>query len=158
MRQLKKELDIILKPVNRLKAKGKSLNLVKKRKHHFSIKKNRCFLLCFLTFSNIYLCLLDCNHKSIITKTAGNVKVSSRNSKKEKKALHNVYKIVEGLRPYIGLYSIKYVALEFRGSISLPFLKVLKDNLEGIGVKIISFRLILTTPHNGMRIKGQRRV
>lgn len=115
-------------------------------------------MLCFTTYSNIYLCLLDCDHKSIITKTAGSAKASTNNSKKEKKALHNVYKIVMSLKPYIDLYYIRYLDVEFRGAIALPLLKVLSDNLTSMGVQLVSYRVVLTTPHNGMRGRTPRRV
>ena len=138
--------------VKRRKAKGLW------RKKHFRIIGNRCILLCFTTYSNIYLCLLDCDHKSIITKTAGSAKASTNNSKKEKKALHNVYKIVMSLKPYIDLYYIRYLDVEFRGAIALPLLKVLSDNLTSMGVQLVSYRVVLTTPHNGMRGRTPRRV
>lgn len=156
MLQRKKGFVITLMASNKLSIRKSSKVL--SRKVHFRIERNKCILLCFTSYSNIYLCLLDCDHKSIITKTAGSAKVSSNNSKKEKKALHNVYKIVLSLKPYVDLYFIKYLDIEFRGAIALPLLNVLMDNLEKIDVKTVSFRLILTTPHNGMRVRTQRRV
>jgi ribosomal protein S11 len=156
MRLRRKGLGIILMVAKSKSAVGKAKDLVKKA--HFDIVDNKCVLMCFSSYSNTYLCLLDCTYKSIITRTAGNSKISTRNSKKEKKALHNVYKIVEGLKPYLELYSIKYLDVEFKGVLNMSYLKILKDNLESIGATIVSFRLILTTPHNGMRVRKQRRV
>jgi len=128
------------------------------KKPHFKIKKKTGYLLCFATFSNIYVCLLDYKRKIIITKTAGNCKVSAKNNKREKIALHNILKIVEKLNDYFEVYKIKYIKIFLRGYVKRPILYLLENFLERYNVRIISIRYILCEPHNGIRKRGKRRV
>ena len=153
MHVLKKVLNIyMIKNLSRLfKFKKKFW----KFKHKKNTNKNKGFLLFFRRHSNIFLVLSNDQNKHIITLTAGSCGLGKK--KKEKKAVHNMAKMVNKLLVFLKKNKIGILTLRIRQRLSGHFFNLRKLLIKN-NIYISSLIYILRKPHGFIRGRKLRRI
>lgn len=146
---------------NKKKEKNKIQKVIENKKKILQKKDNIFFkygighVLFFQKYSNVFLVLKTEKKKHVITLTGGSSNMGT--TKKQKISPFNINIMIKRLKEYCKLYNVYRIRFFFKSSLNKHYYNIIKY-LSLYNIKIMEIGYVLHHPHNGTRIRKQRRI